>query len=76
MIEGDGAQEKEVGGVGKAGGEGDVADAEVYECARDGVRVVGRVSVLSPVTTEYWTADREATLASLLHQSDSRSAGL
>ncbi len=76
MIEGAGAQEKEEGGVGKAGGEGDVADAEVYECARDGVRVVGRVSVLSPATSEHWTADREATLASLLRQSDSRSSDL
>jgi hypothetical protein len=76
VIEGGGAREKELGGVGKAGGEGDAADAEVYECARDGVRVVGRVSVLSPVTSEYWTADREAGLASLLRQLDSRSAGL
>ena len=76
MIEGAGARETEGGGVGKAGGEGDVADAEVYECARDGIRVVGRVSVFSPATSEHWTADREATLASLLRQSDSRSAGL
>jgi len=28
------------------------------------------------VTSEYWTADREAGLASLLRQLDSRSAGL